>query len=1151
MFIVYPSNRLEDLMILLDKVLETRQGSIFEADQILVESQGMQHWINMQLAKTQGIAMNIEFPMPSRFIWNLARAILGEMIPEQSPYSREILSFRIEKILSDNRFIEQTFAKPLNQYWQTANQSQQYRRFQLATKLADVFEQYMLYRPEWLELWQQNQMPAALQTESLTATAQWQQKIWQLLVAEQPYHQANLQDLAIAKLDQHLDKLPEQIYIFGINALPPKSLAFFEAISEHIPVHLFHLNPSVEFWGDLQTDKHLARAQRAKKVADWTAQDNIRNPLLANLGGQGKAFFNSLQQLNTYEISGYSDLEIDYKNAEKPSVLVRLQQDILNLTDAAEQFDPTQQAAEIDDSIVISSSHSALREIQTLHDYLLHQFNCDPNLKPQDIVVMCPAIEDYAPYIQAVFKRPGITLDEHSIRLPCSIADRKSMDAEPLVNSFIELLNLPDSRFEISKILDYLRLPALQNKFGFSEHELTTIENWLLQAQIHWGLDAGHKAVVSELTSSTPTYSWQWGLERLLYGFAWGNELHIANNQLWLPHVEGQDTVLLGRLCHLLERLQFHSKSLLTPRLPSQWHAYLHELKNTFFAEDDKEQDAFFIIDAAINALTERCGSKKANFDQTLDLTTLRYFLTREFSQPDQKNHFLTGQITFCSMVPMRSIPFKIIAVLGLNDGQYPRQQNPISFDLMAATPTQAGDRSRRGDDRYLFLEALISARNHLYLSYQGRDIRNNEPRQPSLILKELMDYLSSGYGWQFDIESAHSQLLVNPLHPFSEKAYQGKYPSFDPNWWRLIKPEQTEKVSLAEANLAEIKQDEQLPAQLTIELKVEQLVDFFTNPLACFAKQTLHLYLNDFSIELDDVEPFSLNSLDEYLFRQGLTKQILTGADKADFIRQFQLSGQLPETPMQDEVIETLAQPADLIAEQLSKYTIKPTHANTELLLYFTKNGDWIGTDNELLKTNAENQIQVKVKLSAQLEQAQELMINWRAASRKGKDELRLWLNYLTAMRDPTLNITSGLGVYLDAKKEKLALVNLTQAQGNLTQAKDNLTQTEPKQAPAQLIELVKIYLQTMHFGKIGQPVYFIELAKALLKKQEASPVNELINTPAQIKIWQKFQTDMLENDAYFKWFYPAGLDYQTELHQNLLSLFQPLYQSLTEVKS
>ncbi|WP_048695801.1 exodeoxyribonuclease V subunit gamma [Catenovulum maritimum] len=1158
MFTVYPSNRLEDLIVLAQKVLEQRQTGIFEPDIILVESQGMQHWLNLQLAKMQHISMNIEFPMPSRFIWDWARKILGDQaIPRKSPYSREILSFRIDQIFCRPEWMQDAETQVVSNYWfAPGSKSDQapdpLRRFQLASRLADVFEQYLIYRPDWLAAWQAGELVAELQDDNAEPLTQvWQAKLWRLLIEQEAYHPSSLQDLAIEKLAEHKDKLPQQILIFGINTLAPKPLEFFQAIAEHTHVHLFHLNPCVEFWGDLKTEKQKVKAQlenqqqasRVQQVDDWLATEQINNPLLANLGGQGRAFFNALQKVNSYEISAFDlfdhdELAEDGLTPLEPSVLQHIQQDILSLSDARQVPQVKQ-----DDSIYISACHSALREIQTLHDYLLYQFEQDPSLKAQDVVVMCPAIEDYAPYIDAVFKRPWQENLSGSPKLPCSIADRAYIDSEPLINTFADLLSLPDSRFEVSKILAYLRLPALQIKFGFSDDELLKIETWLQQAAVHWGLNAEHKMQQSEVVGIGEKYSWHWGLKRLLLGFAWGNQEHIyypdleqtdeRTGELWLPYIEGSDAVLLGRLCLLLDRLSFHSQSLLQLRTPQAWLAYLTELKVDFFTIEAEEETASDIIDAAISSLTER--TELADYQQALDLTTVRYYLNQHFSQADPANHFLTGQITFCSMVPMRSIPFKIIAILGLNDGAYPRQSIPISFDLMTQAPARMGDRSRRSDDRYLFLEALISTRDKFYLSYQGRDIRNNNPREPSLILKELMDYLALGYGWQFDFsaQAANNQLHIQTLHPFSLDNYSAaadKIKSFDVNWCRLAQPQARQQDSEFKLEAFELAES---------GISVDDLVRFFADPLAVFARIRLGLNFNDYQQLSDDNEPFSLDGLTEYQLKQDFyqlaaASLLETGILADDSVEaqaevissewlaeRYQLSGLLPDS---DLASESLAQVKQLTSDFTQSLAEFPTFAKAQhtLACQFDQGKSSVNLVADVYQFSSHDSVQG--------------VLSWRPAQAKPKDHIRLWLNHLMVTAATNQAVTS-FAKFVNSKDSSIQSLILRPL--------------DVASAKSELSKFVDLYL-----AGLNQPnLHYVDIAHCLINKNESKPAETLAHDAKLSRELQKALADKLDLNEYFAWFAAQGyiqLDESScaNLQASLIELYLPLYQNLEELK-
>lgn len=1112
MLTLYPSNALELLAELLADLLLNQQREAATTDplalltpmQVLVESQGMEHWLRLQLAERDGIAMNLEFPMPSRFIWGLVRQLLGDDLPTQSPYSRELLCWRLDALLSDERFASDARALEANSYWGYGQAAADpLKRFQLATKLADLFEQYLLFRPDWLEGWQGKQ---ALNLGSEQPPQDhWQGLLWQLLVADEPCEPLQLQRQALARLEQlaatNPELLPKQVVIFAINAMAPPVLQFFEALAAVVPVHLFHLNPCVEFWGDQLSDRALARAARSAQLDGWLAQEPS-NPLLANLGAQGREFFNALQSLGGYEVSAFIDDQIaveqaDTASASPTSLLQQLQQDILRLHDArtAPRVAPL-----FDDSLLVSSCHSALREIQVLHDHLRHAFAADDTLTPRDVLVMCPAIEDYAPYIDAVFRRPW---DHDDQRLPCSIADRSQRDGEPLVAAFAELLQLPDSRFAVSSIIDYLRLPALQRKLGLHEGDLSLIERWLKLAAVHWGLDGSHRQQQAELATPQPMFSWQWGLDRLLLGLAYGDRTGLVERPdgelLLLPEVEGQDALVLGRLLQLLERLRRHLAQLRQARNAAGWQRYLHELFDSLFVTDDDDSSGRDAVLAAIDSLQSQTAA--VGYQAELPLSVVRCYLNHNFSQAAGRSQFLTGQITFCSMVPMRSIPFRIIAILGLNDGAFPRQNTPLGFDLMAHYPRRAGDRSRRGDDRYLFLEALISARQQLYLSYQGRDIRTNNERQPSLLLKELFDYLQRGYGWQF--EGAKSVIRQQPLHPFSRANFTGPLPSFDGGWARLVEP------LAARNNRIELPP----PPASDQPLTLDQLQRFFTNPLKTFAHERLKLYLDEPTALASDDEPFAVDSLVRYQLRAQLCQAWLGQGDTPERVsRSFAVSGQLPASPVTPELLER-----ELVdCQQLANAVIEA-------------GGQQLALTKVRLQLAGE-ELTAELPLLAD---GQSLLL-WRPGSWRAADQLRLWLHHLLA----NAALDGGISSQAIYRNEKDGVLEVGCVQ---------LDAVDADEARALLLP----WLTWRQRGLCQPLLLHAELGKALLggKNANAEP-EQLLADSKQAGLWNdalapSFGTSLVV-DGYFSWFWDELPPLSADIHQPLLELYLPLYRHL-----
>lgn len=1115
---------MEHLLELLNKVHSVSPLPIFAKETIIVQNAGMQHWLNMSIANARGISLNIDYALPSQYLWKLIRTIAyKEQVPDQSLYSREVLCWRVYQLLASDEVVnDDDFSEVVNYFRQhtgadnlaindTANSVansvantvdkpaenlakntaapilaslknfDQLKQYQLAVKIADLFEQYLVFRPDWLDNWQHEKMQfsghqslvnsilataansaknGAINPEnlgsSLTSNIIWQAKLWSLLQQESEYNPQTLIKLACDNLADYQSHLPKRLSFFGINAMAPMWLDFIHQLSEFTQVHFFHLNPCVDYWGDIQTEKQmfkqimgwLDKSQTydeattngisAETADEKTNQINIAlsgiddigldvgNPLLANFGQQGREFLALLQQYSTFNIDVYSATEVANTETEL-SLLNRIQADILQLSDARRTPDRVK-----DDSIVITSAHSALREVQGLHDWLLHQFNQDQALTPKDILVMCPQIEHYAPYVDAVFARGWQELADDVPPLPCSIADRVSKDSDPIVIAFLDLLSLPDSRFQVSQILGLLRIKAVQDKFLLQEDDLDKISHWLADVNVHWGLDAEHKQAIVNTEQQSEQFTWQQGLSRLIRGFAFSDQAELYQAQLLLPNVEGNDALILGKLMLVLEQLQQHAQNLNRSRSALQWQSYLINLLESCFANSEQGQSSIEIILQAIEELAEY--TQAASFDNQLPLAIVKEFLGQHFSQPDAGRQFMVGQITFCSMLPMRSIPFKVIAVLGLNDGDFPRQRKPQAFDLMQQTPARVGDRSRRGDDRYLFLEAIISARQALYLSYQGRNIKNNTEQQPSLILKELMAYLADGYGWQCQAQQPDCDIRQLAMQAFSVNNYRGKWPSFDGKWLALT--QQNQNTQSAQADnlerteitgqtsvaplLLSTDHSQALMASKNLTLSFDELLKFYQHPAKYFAQQQLDLYLSDRELQLTDAEPFEADRLSAYQIRESIlaillddnanneleTSAIASAEDKTKLLTQsarieqlktaIQLSGQLPDLPTTKTLIDEWHSDSETFAQALLGYQV--AHISSQAC-QITLPIQWQGHT-------------IQCTLTGKLPIIGEHIIAYRSSSAKPKDLMTLALYQLAVQLKQSTNVTVELGI-------------------------------------------------------------------------------------------------------------------------------------------
>lgn len=841
---LYQSNRLEVLLELLLQVTEVPLADVLAPERLIVQSKGMGRWLSFELARRQGVAANLQAELPASFVWGLMRDVLGDL-PARSGYSTQVLLWRVLTWLDLHNPEFPRLAGYL-----TGGDAK--RRYQLASRIADIFDQYLVYRPDWLAAWERNQALNLGEDEG------WQAALWRDLSTEDNQHRAAW----FADLLNHsrlAQSLPERITLFGISSLPPVYFDLFEKLAERMDVCLFALNPCAEFWGDVRGPAQLSDAIDPHDLRLQLAQNG--NPLLAGMGRQGRAFFDRL--------AGQGELHSLFVPPGSNSLLHTLQQDVFDCFNRERTH--ALPLAEGDDSLCVAVCHGLQREVEALHDELLRCFTADSTLQPDQIAVLCPDIEAYSPYIEAVFARR-----EGEPFIPYAIADRGGCDAEPLFAAFLQLLALPQSRFVAEEIMSLLEVPALRRAFGIEEADLPRLTGWVQQAGIRWGRDSAHRATLG--LPAEALHTWRFGLDRLLLGVM----LPDAPPQVWqgiapLSGLAWSDHELIGRFAGFAETLFRLADMLARPQTAEPWRETLLGLLDNCFVGEDDELDALATLRTALGDLAE-CA-QQAGFDGPLQGVWVRQELAARLEQPGGAGGFLSGGVTFCTLTPMRSLPFRRIAVLGLNDGAFPRSKPAAGFDLMAQQP-RAGDRLRRLDDRYLFLETLLSARDGLYLSYTGRDARDNSIQPPSVLVADLLDVISRSYG---------------PEAP-ERIVRQHRLQAFHPDYFRVSAlPQSFNRHALAAAQST----GEQDAPPLNVELppledlpqtvSLDELIQCFANTSRFFLRQRLRLRLPWLGDDLEEYEPFAI----DYRAREALR---LLAAAQGDGVEDYaRAAGMLP----------------------------------------------------------------------------------------------------------------------------------------------------------------------------------------------------------------------------------------------------------------
>ncbi len=1079
---IFTGNRLEILADRLAEVVRLPSADALETETVVVQSRGMERWVSMALARRNGICANMTFPFPNAFLDSLFRRLLPDL-PDPSPFVPEILVFRIMRSLP--AFLERPAFVDLKLY--LADDARGVKLYQLACRVADLFDQYLVFRPDMIFRWETGQGGDA-------AADQWQGELWrELSRGKEKLHRAYLHRNLLLRLDSLSAgsvELPSRISVFGISYLSPFHLQALAGLARIKPVYLFLLNPCREYWADILSRRDMHRLTR-KTARGTLAADALHmeqgHPLLASLGGLGKDFLVSISATE-------AQVEDCFVPVDRHHLLSRLQADIFYLRDptasqtanwaSVAPSEPTP----ADASIQIHACHGPLREIEVLHDRLLAMFEENPDLRPRDVIVMTPDIAAYTPYIRAVFD----TQADAGQSIPYSIADQGPANNNSALRSLLGLLDLQGSRFEATRVLALLQLPGIKERFGLSAPDLASIERWVRDVNIRWGRDAAGRMRLG--LPGLAENTWQAGIDRLLLGYAMpGNERTMFDGILPYDHVEGGETLVLGRFIAFLQQLFDWSERLECAVSPAAWRELLIELLERFIAVDeDTEQQMQQLRHSLANFGRIQ---EWADFTAPLDLAVVRAYLDQTLAGTHGGGGFIAGGVTFCAMLPMRSIPFEVVCLIGMNTASFPRQDTPLGFDLMARSP-RAGDQSRRRDDKYLFLEALVSAGRAVYISYVGRDVQDNSDIPPSVVVSELIDTIESGYGIP-----ATRLVVRHPLQAYSPRYFDDSQPElFSYSFENFMAAAGTAAAEgpppFCPVPLAQPEAEWQT-------LGLEQLNQFYAQPARFLVQQRLGIFLRDRNLRPADKENFSLDALSGYRIRQELIKARLAGRDLADHFPVQRAKGDLPQGNIGRLFYGDLEKETEAFAVKLLEI-IGDRHPET---LPVDRSVSGIRLTGTLEGLYPQGRIQV------------------RFARRRAKDYLSAWIYHLL-LSATTANDRAAETILVGA---------------------DGMARIRPVDQPDVFLEaMLKIFVE----GLCRPLSFFPDLSLHFLKLTTASgqSKNTAVETVRRKWVGTDFQAGVRE-DPYYRLCFGRSDPFDESFEELAENIFAPLLQHLEEL--
>jgi exodeoxyribonuclease V gamma subunit len=862
-FRLYHSNALSVLAALLAETLRKDRSpdQLLVPETILIPQPSMKRWLQLHLATSFGVVANLHCITPGEFVTQCLQANLSaDLYPN---LSAEAMRWRLFAALNDPQQRKHKALKTITRYLDSERSDQ--KVWALASQCAAAFEKYQAWRRDWCLAWDRGEDPA-----------DWQAHLWRVVTKDQAHRAKAIDDYLQRFENTHAKPqgLPSRVFAFACSNVSPDVLRVIATASKVGPLHFFLASPCKKYWGDVQNI--WSKTQRYS--ADVFAEEE--NPLLQQWGYAGRDFIATL--FSNQHIQLHTDIEAYAEDIHK-SLLSTLKNDVLSRTP------PTISAAPIDVediSLQIHSCHTRLREVQVLHDQLHRLFLKDLTLQARDITVMSPNIQDYAPFIEAVFGAARFS----NRFIPYSISDQASAENQHVGNVFLRFFELPKIAFNSNEVLSLLSHPAMLQALNVQSDCLPLWSNWVEKTGARWGLNAQHRQQLDAPADHLST--WAFALERILLGYASANETPIAGVEPVIDIEGQQDLIALDALIRGLRMLSYYQMQFRRQQSVHDWASLCTRLINTLFAkaDDDVIKQAAQHLHAHIAQLLQH--AEAALPEALIAPDVIHAYFQEKIESHDGPIKILSGGVSFCRMVPMRQIPFQVICLLGMNQDQMPRKEPPgmiqrLQQEIKSPQTRRYGDRSTRDDDRFLFLQLMMAAEKVFYLSYSGRDAQNNSPLPPSALISELIDVIAQMYPHEKDLADRFT--VQHPLQVFSTPAKpDSRQLRFDSGWQN----------SGNEKHVAIQSPLKKTPAIENTLIDVKDFLAFFQHPAKYFLRRQCGVQLNSRFDVLAEEEPFEASQgLEGYDLRRNVFQACLQeeSFDIAYWLQRFRQQALLP----------------------------------------------------------------------------------------------------------------------------------------------------------------------------------------------------------------------------------------------------------------
>ncbi|MBW3664207.1 MAG: exodeoxyribonuclease V subunit gamma [Actinobacteria bacterium] len=936
---IHRAERSDRLVGALADVLREPLADPLATEVVAVHSRGIERWIAQELATrlgvgsrgADGVAANIDFPFPMRLVGDVLATTTGTD-PDEDPWHPDRLVWSLLELVATTEVAPASLG-PLAAHLGDAGGPSN-RRFAALRHVADLFDRYGVHRPEMLRAWL-HERDVGADGEPLRPDLVWQPRLWRAVnayVGRPSPAQRLARCVEVLRSTPRTVELPERIALFGLTAIPASSVEVLEALALHRDVHLLLLHSSPVLWDAIR--ERTDGATLPLREHDPT-REAARHPIVRSWGRDAREMqlvLSSGDRASAPSMAPRVEPERRSAGGSQPLTLLgRLQRDIVEDRPLPALGAERPALDEHDRSVQIHGCHGRTRQVEVLRDAVLHALADDPTLEPRDIIVMCPDIEDFAPLIEAVFGAQAVADDDRPGRpdLRVRLADRSIRRTNPLLRVVADLLDLADGRLTASEVLDLATREPVRDRFGFDDDAVERLEAWVADLNVRWGIDGAHRA--EHDLPPIDANSWRAGLDRLLLGVAMADEeFRLVGDTAPYDGIEGTDVDLGGRFVEFVERLADAVASLRAGQPIGAWRgaitAVADALTATRFETRWQRVQLANVLDDVV-AEASRDGVPSA---VPLSLAEVRSLLADRLAGRPSRAGQRTGDLVVCTLVPMRSVPHRLVCLLGLDDESFPRRSISDSDDLVDRAP-RVGDRDPRSEDRQLLLDAVLAATEQLIVTYRARDERTNEPRPPAVPLGELCDVIDRSVRTSDGGPASERITIHHPLQPFDARNYRDGMLGV-PGPWSF----DADGLDAARASLAE---REPAPAFLTAPLtsaddadtiELRDLIAFLAHPVKAFVRTRMQVSLPSSAEEPSDAIPIDLDGLAKWEVGQRFIDAAIAGHERDHVIATLRARGVLPPGALADEDLSEITATTDSILALAADHGAKPGAGET-----------------------------------------------------------------------------------------------------------------------------------------------------------------------------------------------------------------------------